>query len=80
MSSTYDFVNEVTTIKRQHYNTTHASTPLVTIDNRHIYDHTGRKLKTWEQIANGTTATAQTLLSKIDYNEISQVLNQASAQ
>jgi len=74
VASTYDFVNEVTTTKRQHYNTTHTTTPLVTIDNRYLYDHEGRKLKTWQQITNGTTATTKTLLSKIDYNEISQVL------
>lgn len=46
----------------------------MTIDNTYICDHTGRKLKTWEQITNGTTATTRTLLSKIDYNELSQVL------
>lgn len=38
------------------------------------YDHVGRKLKTWEQIQNGTsTPTTKTLISKVDYNEIGQV-------
>ena len=73
-STTYDFTNAPTTITRQHFISAGA-TPSVTIVNQYIYDHMGRKLKTWEQITNGTTATTKTLLSKIEYNEIGQVLN-----
>lgn len=74
VTTTYDFTNAPTTTARQHYNTTTTTgTPLVTVFNRYIYDHMGRKLKTWEQITNGTTQTTKTLISKTDYNEIGQV-------
>jgi len=33
--------------------------PLVTIANSYIYDHEGRKLKSWELITNGTTPPRQ---------------------
>jgi YD repeat-containing protein len=49
--------------------------PLVTIANTFYYDQVGRKLSTWEQITNGSSApTAKTLISKITYNEIGQVI------
>ncbi|ASU36338.1 DUF6443 domain-containing protein [Mucilaginibacter xinganensis] len=71
---TYDFSNEPTTVTRKHWNTTSTTVPLLTITNTYLYDHVGRKLKTWEQIRNGSNApTTKTLLSKIDYNEINQV-------
>ncbi len=74
-TSTYNFTNAPTTVTRKHYNTTSTTTPLVTIANTYIYDHMGRKLKTWEQITNGSSApTTKTLISQIDYNEIGQVL------
>ncbi len=72
--STYDFTNAPTTTTRQHYTNASTTVPLVTIANQYLYDHIGRKLKTWEQIINDTTATTKTLLSKIDYNEMGQVL------
>lgn len=72
-TTTFDFCNHVTTTKRQHYNTTHTATPLVTIDNSYSYDHMGRRFKSWGKITNGTTATTRVLLSKVDYNEIEQV-------
>ncbi len=73
---TYNFTNVPSTTTRQHWNTSSTTYPLVTIANTYLYDQIGRKLKTWEQITNGNSApTAKTLISKIDYNEIGQVLN-----
>jgi len=73
---TYNFTNAPTTTTRQHFNTGSTTTALVTVANTYLYDQAGRKLKTWEQITNGSSApTARTLISKIDYNEIGQVLN-----
>jgi RHS repeat-associated protein len=51
---------------------------MLTIAKRNIYDHQGRKIKTWQQItnANGTTdltPDTRTLLAKLDYNEIGQL-------
>ena len=47
--------------------------PLVTIFNKYIYDQVGRKLKTWGQIQNlNNTPTTNTLISRVDYNEIGQ--------
>ncbi|MDB5146205.1 MAG: wapA 1, partial [Mucilaginibacter sp.] len=78
IASTYDFTNAVTTTTRQHYTKNAGNTAAalgVTISNRYIYDHMGRKLKTWQQLQNGTqTADTRTLISKIDYNEVGQVL------
>ncbi len=75
-TTTYNFPNQPTTITRAHWNTTSTSYPLVTIANTYLYDQIGRKIKTWEQITNGNSApTTKTLISKIDYNEIGQVLN-----
>jgi RHS repeat-associated protein len=76
ITTTYNFTNQPTTVTRAHWNTTSTVSPLVTISNTYSYDHTGRKLKTWEQITNGSSSpTTKTLISKIDYNEIGQVLN-----
>jgi len=77
ITTTYDFTNAPTTTTRQHFNTTTTgSTPLLTVTNQYIYDHMGRKLKTWETINNGSGATGtRTLLSQTDYNEVGQVLN-----
>ncbi|MDB5142980.1 MAG: repeat-associated core protein [Mucilaginibacter sp.] len=72
---TYNFSNQPTTSTRKHWNTTSATIPLVTIANAILYDHSGRKIKTWEQITNGNNApTPRTLISKTDYNEIGQLL------
>lgn len=74
ITTTYNFTNQPTTTTRQHWNTGSTSYPLVTIYNTYLYDHLGRKLKTWEQIQNGASSpTIKTLISKIDYNEIGQV-------
>ncbi len=71
--TTYNFTNAPTTVTRQHWNTASTSYPLVTIANSYIYDHMGRKLKSWEQITNGSSSpTTKILLSQIDYNEIGQ--------
>jgi RHS repeat-associated protein len=78
---TYNFNNQVTTTTRKHYIylSTQANPQLMlTIAKRNIYDHQGRKIKTWQQItnANGTTdltPDTRTLLAKLDYNEIGQL-------
>ena len=73
--TTYNFPNQPTTVTRKHWNTASTTAPLVTIANTYLYDQVGRKVKTWEQITNGnSTPTAKTLISKIDYNEVGQVL------
>jgi RHS repeat-associated protein len=75
ITTTYNFTNQPTTVTRKHWNTASTNYPLVTVANTYLYDHMGRKLKTWEQITNGNSApTTKTLISKIDYNEIGQVL------
>jgi RHS repeat-associated protein len=75
VNTTYDFTNAPTTTTRKHYNTNNTSVPLVTVGNRYIYDHMGRKLKTWQQFTNGNnTPDTRTLISKLDYNEIGQVM------
>ncbi|WP_211360847.1 DUF6443 domain-containing protein [Mucilaginibacter frigoritolerans] len=74
VSSTYDFTNIPTTTIRRHFNTSNTTIPIITTSNQYIYDHTGRKLKTWEQITNGTTPTPRTLLSQVVYNELGQVV------
>jgi RHS repeat-associated protein len=54
--------------------TANTTTPLVTTINTYYYDHAGRKVSSWEQITNGTTPTTKTLLSKLAYNEVGQLL------
>jgi len=74
ITTTYNFTNAPTTISRQHWNTVSATAPLATIYNKYIYDNLGRKLKTWEQIANGVAAPdTMRLISKLSYNEIGQL-------
>jgi hypothetical protein len=75
ISSTYNFTNAPTTSVRQHWNTTSTTYPLVTIANTYFYDQVGRKLSAWEQITNGNSSpTTKTLISKLVYNEIGQVV------
>lgn len=75
ITATYNFTNAPTITTRQHWNTASTTVPLVTVANTYIYDHAGRKLKTWEQITNGnSTPTTKTVISKIDYNEIGQLM------
>ena len=75
VTNTYDFTNAVTTTTRKHFTSANASTALLTVANSYIYDHMGRKLKTWEQLTNGSSAaTTRTLISQVDYNEIGQPL------
>lgn len=73
VNTTYSFAGAVTTNTRQHFTTASAVTPAVTIANTYIYDHAGRKLKSWMQITNGTTPLARTLLSSLAYNETGQL-------
>ena len=68
ISTTYDFTNAPTTVTRKHYNATSGTTPALTVFNRYIYDHMGRKQKTWEQLNGGTTI----LLQQTDYNPLGQ--------
>lgn len=72
---TYNFNDQVTTTTRQHYAVTGAAGLKLTVSSRYIYDHMGRKLKTWQQIKNaGQLADTKVLLSKLVYNEIGQLL------
>ena len=74
VASTYNFNNQVTTNTRQHFTSANTTVAKVTVSNRYIYDHMGRKLKTWEQIQNGTQeADTRTLVSQLDYNELGQL-------
>ena len=76
VNTTYNFTNAPTTVTRQHWNTASTTVPLVTIANTYIYDNMGRKLKTWEQITNGSSSpTTKTLISQMDFNELGQVMN-----
>jgi RHS repeat-associated protein len=74
ISTTYNFNNQPTTATRQHFNTSSTTTPKLTVFNRYLYDHVGRKIKTWQQMQNGAMAAdTMTLLLKLDYNEIGQL-------
>jgi RHS repeat-associated protein len=76
VTTAYNFTNQPTTATRKHWNTNNITYPLITITNWYMYDQLGRKTKTWEQITNlNNAATTRTLVSKIDYNEVGQVLN-----
>ena len=78
---TYNFNDQVTTTTRKHYiylSTQANPQRMLTIAKRNIYDHQGRKIKTWQQITNadGTndlTPDTRTVLSKLDYNEVGQL-------
>ena len=73
---TYNFTNAPTTTTRKHFTYNNATTPLVTVYNKYIYDQAGRKLKTWEQLTNGSSSpTPMTLISGSQYNEIGQLYN-----
>ena len=75
-TATYNFSNQPTTTKRQHFTTTSTTTPMLTATNTYMYDHMGRKLKTWEQLTYGSyLPTGNTLVSQTDYNELGQVQN-----
>jgi len=72
--TTYNFPNQPTTVTRKHWTTATMTYPLLIAANTYIYDHMGRKLKTWEQLTYNNSPTTKTLISKIDYNEIGQVV------
>jgi RHS repeat-associated protein len=75
VSTTYNFTNALTTVTRQHWNTTGTAYPVVTIANAYLYDHAGRKSKSWEQITNSNgTPTTKILLSQVFYNEVGQLM------
>ena len=81
VTNSYNFSNQLTYTTRKHYNSSNNNTnlpgaaPIVTIANQYLYDNTGRKLKTWETINNGTsTSGTRTLISQIQYNEVGQVM------
>ena len=74
VTGTYNFNNQVTTTTRQHFTSASTAVAKVTVSNRYIYDHIGRKLKAWEQIQNGgQLADTRTLVSQTDYNELGQL-------
>jgi len=67
ISNTYDFTHNLITTTRNH----HAGTnPMLVIANTYDYDHSGRKINTWESINSSTPV----LLAKQDYNEVGQLL------
>ena len=75
VTTTYNFTNAPTTTMRQHYTSASTTVPMLTAANTYLYDHMGRKVKTWEQLTYGSNLpTGNTLVSQIDYNEIGQVL------
>jgi RHS repeat-associated protein len=77
VTTAYNFSNQPVTVTRKHFNTASTTAPLVTIANTYNYDHTGRKISTWEQITNGSNVpdpATNTLISQLDYNEIGQLL------
>ncbi|MBS1520705.1 MAG: hypothetical protein JST50_06905 [Bacteroidetes bacterium] len=75
ITTTYNFTNAPTTVTRQHYTSSSTTIPMLTATNTYMYDHMGRKLKTWEQLTYGSNLpTGNTLVSQVDYNELGQVL------
>jgi len=75
VTTTYNFTNAPTSVTRQHFTTGSAAIPMLIATNTYIYDHMGRKLKTWEQLTySGNLPTGNTLVSQIDYNEVGQIL------
>jgi RHS repeat-associated protein len=75
ISSSYNFNDQVTAVKRKHYTTSgNPGIPVVTIANTYAYDHMGRKIKTMEQIITPTNTGSNILLAKNDYNEIGQLM------
>jgi len=75
VNTTYSFTNALSTATRQHFTTGSTSAPMLTVVNTYLYDHMGRKTKTWEQLTySGNLPTGNTLVSQVDYNEIGQML------
>ncbi|MCC8409079.1 DUF6443 domain-containing protein [Mucilaginibacter sp. UR6-1] len=71
----YNFNDQQTVTQRKHYISS-STTQRMTISTRNIYDHMGRKVKTWQAIGNaGQTSNPRTLLAQLDYNEIGQLMN-----
>jgi len=69
VTNTYDFTNAITASTRQHFTSASTSAPSVTIANTYVYDHMGRKQKTFESINGGSNI----LLAQSDYNEVGQL-------
>lgn len=70
----YNFNNQITRTQRRHFTSSSATVPFVTVNDQYIYDHMGRKIKTWKQITNGDQAAdTRTLISQLDYNEVGQL-------
>ncbi|MEN0056668.1 MAG: DUF6443 domain-containing protein [Mucilaginibacter sp.] len=72
----YNFNDQVTSTSRMRASV-FSSGPMFTINNKYIYDHTGRKIKNWEQITNQDNTPKDsdwTLVNQAEYNEIGQLL------
>jgi len=69
ISTTYNFNNQPTTITRLHYTSAAPGTIKLTVADRFIYDHMGRKVKSWQTL----TGTTRTLLNRMVYNEVGQL-------
>jgi RHS repeat-associated protein len=74
---TYNFNDQVTTSQRRHFKINSSGTgsdSILTVMNKYIYDHMGRKIKTWQRFRNaGQVADAAVLLSQLERNGIGQV-------
>jgi RHS repeat-associated protein len=76
ITTTYNFTNQLASTTRQNFTTGSTTTPMLTATNTYMYDHMGRKQKTWEQLTYGNNLpTGNTLISQADYNELGQVQN-----
>jgi len=70
--NTYSFTSQLTNSVRTHNIKNAGNTAAVikaTIGNEYIYDHMGRKLKSWQTL----TGTPRTLLNNVVYNELGQL-------
>lgn len=71
----YNFNDQSTVTQRKHYISS-STTESITISTENMYDHMGRKLKTWQAIRNaGQSTNRRTLLAQLSYNEIGQLMN-----
>ena len=75
LTTTYNFTNQPTSVIRKHFTSGSTTMPMLLATNTYLYDHMGRKTKTWEQLTYGSNLpTGNILISQTDYNEIGQLL------
>ncbi|MFD0766129.1 DUF6443 domain-containing protein [Mucilaginibacter lutimaris] len=72
ISTAYSFTDEVLTVSRRHFTVASGSvTPALVVANRFTYDHTGRKISSYQQT--GTVSAPEVLIARNDYNDIGQL-------